>query len=164
MHCQRDTAMFAIARDPHWLFTYWDFDYAKFPTPRKLFLEVYRNEDSNRRSRSTDSGIGISRSILQPRHTPWFSATVMRRMPRQGWPRTDSDASRIGGANWDTIRDGALSSELHPCSTSYVCATAGQPLMEALARLSRRPVAVRVAQVGELNRCRSWRHCSAKLS
>ena len=36
--------MFAIARDP-WLFTYWDFDYAKFPTPRKLFLEVYRNED-----------------------------------------------------------------------------------------------------------------------
>jgi hypothetical protein len=37
--------MFLIARDPHWLFTYWDFDYAKFPTPRKLFLEVYRNEE-----------------------------------------------------------------------------------------------------------------------
>ena len=36
--------MFLIARDPHWLFTYWDFDYAKFPSPRKLFIEVYRNE------------------------------------------------------------------------------------------------------------------------
>jgi hypothetical protein len=35
--------MFLIARDPHWLFTYWDFDYAKFPTNRKLFIEVSRN-------------------------------------------------------------------------------------------------------------------------
>jgi len=32
--------MFAIARDPHWLFTYWDFDYAKFPATRKLYLDV----------------------------------------------------------------------------------------------------------------------------
>src|ERR1700693_5504201 len=37
--------MFLIARDPHWLFTYWDFDYTKFPTPRKLFIEVYRNNE-----------------------------------------------------------------------------------------------------------------------
>jgi len=37
--------MFLIARDPHWLFTYWDFDYSKFPTPRKLFLEVYRENE-----------------------------------------------------------------------------------------------------------------------
>jgi hypothetical protein len=37
--------MFLIARDPHWLFTYWDFDYAKFPLPRKLFIEVYRNNE-----------------------------------------------------------------------------------------------------------------------
>ena len=35
--------MFLIARDPHWLFTYWDFDYAKFPTTRKLFIQVYQN-------------------------------------------------------------------------------------------------------------------------
>src|SRR3984957_14198294 len=34
--------MFLIARDPHWLFTYWDFDYAKIPIPRKLFIEVFR--------------------------------------------------------------------------------------------------------------------------
>jgi hypothetical protein len=37
--------MFLIARDPHWLFTYWDFDYAKFPTTRKLFIEVLRNSE-----------------------------------------------------------------------------------------------------------------------
>jgi hypothetical protein len=37
--------MFLIARDPHWLFTYWDFDYAKFPASRKLFIEVYRNNE-----------------------------------------------------------------------------------------------------------------------
>src|ERR1700759_4834423 len=37
--------MFLIARDPHWLFTYWDFDYGKFPVPRKLFIEVYRNNE-----------------------------------------------------------------------------------------------------------------------
>ena len=37
--------MFLIARDPHWLFTYWDFDYAKFPTIRKLFIEVLRNSE-----------------------------------------------------------------------------------------------------------------------
>src|SRR5271156_3772433 len=37
--------MFLIARDPHWLFTYWDFDYSKFPTPRNLFLEVYREDE-----------------------------------------------------------------------------------------------------------------------
>jgi hypothetical protein len=37
--------MFAIARDPHWLFTYWDFDYSKFPATRKLYLNVYRKGD-----------------------------------------------------------------------------------------------------------------------
>jgi hypothetical protein len=37
--------MFLIARDPHWLFTYWDFDYSKFPTAIKLFLEVYQGNE-----------------------------------------------------------------------------------------------------------------------
>src|SRR6516164_9367704 len=32
--------MFAIARDPHWLYAYWDFDYSKFSATRKLFFEV----------------------------------------------------------------------------------------------------------------------------
>jgi hypothetical protein len=33
--------MFIVARDPHWLFTYWDFDYAAFPQKRQLLLQVF---------------------------------------------------------------------------------------------------------------------------
>jgi hypothetical protein len=36
--------MFVIARDPHWLFTYWDFDYSKFPAERQLCLEILRQD------------------------------------------------------------------------------------------------------------------------
>lgn len=35
--------MFVVARDPHWLFTYWDFDYSKFPEQRQLGLKVFRD-------------------------------------------------------------------------------------------------------------------------
>jgi hypothetical protein len=35
--------MFVVARDPHWLFTYWDFDYSKFPGQRQLGLQVFRD-------------------------------------------------------------------------------------------------------------------------
>jgi Domain of unknown function (DUF4912) len=37
--------MFVIARDPHWLFTYWDFDYAEFPEKRQLLLRVFRESE-----------------------------------------------------------------------------------------------------------------------
>jgi Domain of unknown function (DUF4912) len=37
--------MFIIARDPHWLFTYWDFDYAAFPEKRQLLLQVFRGPE-----------------------------------------------------------------------------------------------------------------------
>jgi hypothetical protein len=37
--------MFVVARDPHWLFTYWDFDYAAFPQSRRLLLQVYRGPE-----------------------------------------------------------------------------------------------------------------------
>jgi len=37
--------MFVIARDPHWLFTYWDFDYASFPQKRQLLLHVFHGEE-----------------------------------------------------------------------------------------------------------------------
>jgi hypothetical protein len=37
-------AMFLIARDPHWLFCYWDFDYTFFPANRQLLLQVYRGD------------------------------------------------------------------------------------------------------------------------
>jgi hypothetical protein len=36
--------MFVVARDPHCLFSYWDFDYSQFPQSRKLFLQVFRGE------------------------------------------------------------------------------------------------------------------------
>lgn len=36
--------MFVIARDPHWLFTYWDFDYSKLPGQRQLGLQVFRDD------------------------------------------------------------------------------------------------------------------------
>jgi hypothetical protein len=36
--------MFVVARDPHWLFTYWDFEYAKFPNQRQLGLQVFRED------------------------------------------------------------------------------------------------------------------------
>ncbi|MGA8658623.1 MAG: DUF4912 domain-containing protein [Chthoniobacterales bacterium] len=36
--------MFLIARDPHWLFTYWDFDYSKFPAERQLYLQVFHQD------------------------------------------------------------------------------------------------------------------------
>jgi hypothetical protein len=36
--------MFVVARDPHWLFTYWDFDYSKFPEQRQLGLQVFRDD------------------------------------------------------------------------------------------------------------------------
>src|SRR5258708_2574776 len=36
--------MYVVGRDPHWLFTYWDFDYSKFPTPRQLLLQVFRED------------------------------------------------------------------------------------------------------------------------
>jgi hypothetical protein len=37
--------MFIIARDPHWLFTYWDFEYAAFPEKRHLLLRVFRGPE-----------------------------------------------------------------------------------------------------------------------
>ncbi len=37
--------IFLIARDPHWLFTYWDFDYSQFPTERQLKLRVFRGDE-----------------------------------------------------------------------------------------------------------------------
>jgi hypothetical protein len=36
--------MFVVARDPHCLYSYWDFDYSQFPQSRKLFLQIFRGE------------------------------------------------------------------------------------------------------------------------
>jgi hypothetical protein len=37
--------MYVVARDPHWLFSYWDFDYTEFPEKRQLLLQVFRGAD-----------------------------------------------------------------------------------------------------------------------
>ena len=119
--------MFAIARDPHWLFTYWDFDYAKFPTPRKLFLEVYRNEDLE----STIEINEIARNWYIPVNSAATTYTVVfgyrdanECLDKAGQGRADSDASRIGQPQLGhTIRDGALPSELQfPARRHIVCA------------------------------------------
>jgi hypothetical protein len=36
--------MFVVARDPHWLFSYWDFDYSKLPGQRQLGLQIFRDD------------------------------------------------------------------------------------------------------------------------
>jgi Domain of unknown function (DUF4912) len=36
--------MFVVARDPHCLYSYWDFDYSQFPQSRKLLLQIFRGE------------------------------------------------------------------------------------------------------------------------
>src|SRR6201987_3826769 len=36
--------MLAVARDPSWFFTYWDFDYSKLPGKRQLGLHVFRDD------------------------------------------------------------------------------------------------------------------------
>ena len=53
--------MFLIARDPHWLFTYWDFDYSSLPSQRQLAIEVYQGAElektiaaAKRRARQRD--------------------------------------------------------------------------------------------------------------
>ena len=36
--------MFVVAREPHCLYSYWDFAYSQFPQSRKLFLQIFRGE------------------------------------------------------------------------------------------------------------------------
>jgi hypothetical protein len=37
--------IFLVARDPHWLFAYWDFDYSSFPIPWQLQLRIFRENE-----------------------------------------------------------------------------------------------------------------------
>jgi hypothetical protein len=97
--------MFLVARDPHWLFTYWDFDYAKLPTPRKLFLEVYRDEELE----STIEINELARNWYIPVHSAATAYTVVfgyrdatdawTRLGKAGPTRTPPESI---SANWDT--------------------------------------------------------------
>src|SRR5271166_2641890 len=132
--------MFLIARDPHWLFTYWDFDYAKFPTPRKLFLEVYRNEELE----STIEINEVARNWYIPVQSAATAYTVVfgyrdatdawTRLGKSGPTRTPSESV---SSNWDT----QFATVPFHLSFNFlldvisVARAHGQPLTEALARL-----------------------------
>jgi len=132
--------MFVIARDPHWLFTYWDFDYAKFPTPRKLFLEIFRNEELE----STIEINEMARNWYIPVQSAAQAYTVQfgyrdamdawTSVGKAGPTRTPPESI---SANWDT----QFATVPFHLSFNFLldvisAARAGsQPLTEALARL-----------------------------
>src|ERR1700736_3424046 len=132
--------MFLIARDPHWLFTYWDFDYAKFPTPRKLFIEVYRNNELE----STVEINEIARNWYIPVQSAGSDYTVVF-----GYRDANGIWTEVGKAgptqtppesispNWDT-RFATVPFHLSFNFLLDVVSAArseGQPLTETLARL-----------------------------
>ena len=132
--------MFLVARDPHWLFTYWDFDYAKFPTSRKLFLEVYIGEELE----STIEINEIARNWYIPVHSAATAYTVVfgYRDATDAWTRigeagpTRTPPESIS-ANWDT-QFATVPFHLSFNFLLDVISAArahGQPLTEALAWL-----------------------------
>jgi hypothetical protein len=135
--------MFLVARDPHWLFTYWDFDYGKFPTPRKLFLEVYRG-DRGEELESTIEINEIARNWYIPVHSAATAYTVVfgyrdatdawTRIGKAGPARTPPESI---SANWDT-QFATVPFHLSFNFLLDVISAArahGQPLTETLARL-----------------------------
>lgn len=132
--------MFLVARDPHWLFTYWDFDYAKFPTPRKLLLEVYRNEELE----STIEINEIARNWYIPAHSAATAYTVVfgYRDANDAWTElgkagpTQTPPESVS-SNWDT-QFATVPFHLSFNFLLDVISAArahAQPLTEALARL-----------------------------
>ncbi len=146
--------MFLIARDPHWLFTYWDFDYAKFPTSRKLFIEVYRNDELestveiNEIARNwyipVQSAGSLYRVIFGFRNANEVWTAVGKAGPTQTPPESISP-------NWDT-QFATVPFHLSFNFLLDVVSTArseGQPLTETLARLQQ-------AAIGSQGGSSSW--------
>jgi hypothetical protein len=146
--------MFLIARDPHWLFTYWDFDYAKFPTPRKLFIQVYRNDDLettveiNEIARNwyipVQSAASAYSVVFGYRDAEEVWATVGKAGPTHTPPESISP-------NWDT----QFATVPFHLSFNFLldvisaARSKGQPLTEALARLQQ-------AAIGDQGSGSSW--------
>jgi hypothetical protein len=146
--------MFLIARDPHWLFTYWDFDYAKFPIPRKLFIEVYRNNELE----STIEINDIARNWYIPVQSASSEYSVVF-----GYRGTDDVWTIVGKAgpaqtppesispNWDT----QFATVPFHLSFNFLLdvvkasRSEGQPLTETLARLQQ-------AAIGDQGGSSSW--------
>ena len=146
--------MFLIARDPHWLFTYWDFDYAKFPVPRKLFIEVYRNNE-------LESTIEIN-DVARNWYIPVQSASSEYNVVF-GYRGTDDRWTVVGKAgptqtppesispNWDT----QFATVPFHLSFNFLLdvvkasRSEGQPLTDTLARLQQ-------AAIGDQGGSSSW--------
>ncbi len=146
--------MFLIARDPHWLFTYWDFDYAKFPIPRKLFIEVYRNNE-------LESTIEIN-DVARNWYIPVQSASSEYNVVF-GYRSTDDRWTVVGKAgptqtppesispNWDT----QFATVPFHLSFNFLLdvvkasRSEGQPLTDTLARLQQ-------AAIGDQGGSSSW--------
>jgi hypothetical protein len=146
--------MFLIARDPHWLFTYWDFDYAKFPTTRKLFIEVFRDSELesvveiNEIARNwyipVQSAGSEYSAIFGYRDAKDVWTTVGKAGPTQTPPESISP-------NWDT-QFATVPFHLSFNFLLDVVSSArseGQPLTETLARLQQ-------AAIGDQGGSSSW--------
>ena len=132
--------MFLIARDPHWLFTYWDFDYAKFPTPRKLFIQVYRNNELE----ATVEINEIARNWYIPVHSAGseYSVVFGYRDANDAWTSVGKAGPTLTppesiSPNWDT----QFATVPFHLSVNFLldvvsaARSEGQPLTETLARL-----------------------------
>jgi hypothetical protein len=134
--------MYVIARDPHWLFTYWDFDYSKFPTTRQLLLQVFREEvlektiEINEIARNwylpVESANASYRVVFGFRDTQGTWHPVGEAGPTQTPPEAIS-------TEWDTL---FATVPFHLTFNLLVdvaeaAKTVGQPLTEALAKLQR---------------------------
>jgi hypothetical protein len=146
--------MFLIARDPHWLFTYWDFDYAKFPIPRRLFIEVYRSNELE----STIEINDVARNWYIPVQSASSEYSVVF-----GYRGTDDIWTVVGKAgptqtppesispNWDT----QFATVPFHLSFNFLLdvvkasRSEGQPLTETLARLQQ-------AAIGDQGGSSSW--------
>jgi hypothetical protein len=146
--------MFLIARDPHWLFTYWDFDYAKFSTTRKLFIEVFR--DSELESVVEINEIARNWYIPVQSAGSQYSAVFGYRDAKDVWTTvgkagpTQTPPESIS-PNWDT-QFATVPFHLSFNFLLDVVSSArseGQPLTETLARLQQ-------AAIGDQGGSSSW--------
>ena len=132
--------MFVVARDPHWLFTYWDFDYSKFPGQRQLGLQVFRGDvlettvDINEVARNWYIPVQAANASYRvvfgykDSHGTWHS------MGEAGPTHTPPEAV---STEWDTL---FATVPIHLTFNLLVdvveaAKSRGEPLAEALARL-----------------------------
>ena len=132
--------MFVVARDPHWLFTYWDFDYSKFPNQRQLGLQVFRGD-------VLEATVDIN-EIARNWYIPVQSANASYRVVF-GYKDSQGTWHSVGEAGPTHTPPEAISTEwdtmfatvpIHLTFNLLVdvveaAKTRGEPLAEALARL-----------------------------